>query len=260
LKKYIFGLQMSTIEKWRDPNPAPVVERHGDFLVVRDDMLPAGTKMRGLDYIIGHAPEYAHVKEWVYGSCPATGYAQISLAHVCAQYGKKAVLFMAKRKPENLHEYQRRGLREGGVYHWVDNGMLSVTQARAREYAEQDPDSRRLFPLGLEHPHVMSCFTAVAKTIPAPTEFWTAGSSGTLNRALQAAWPDAEAHVVAVGHKMSEKQVGRATLHVCDMPFAREAAKRDMPPFPSAPNYDAKVWKIMQKDAKPGALFWNVGG
>jgi hypothetical protein len=37
----------------------------------------------------------------VYGSSPATGYAQIALARVCKHFDKTCVLFMAKRKIEN---------------------------------------------------------------------------------------------------------------------------------------------------------------
>ena len=83
------------IEDWADPNPDPVLEMHEDYIVVRDDLLGAGSKVRGLDYIIGHMASFKNVKEWVFGSCPATGYAQISLPYVCNLYGKKAVLFMA---------------------------------------------------------------------------------------------------------------------------------------------------------------------
>ena len=40
----------------------------------------------------------------------------------------------------------------GAIYKWVNMGMLSVTQARAREYVNESPDTRVLFPIGLEHP------------------------------------------------------------------------------------------------------------
>ena len=39
----------------------------------------------------------------------------------------------------------------------------------------------------------------------------------------------------------------------------QEVKEEDMPPFPSVPTYDAKAWKIMREQAKPGSLFWNVG-
>ena len=32
-----------------------------------------------------------------------------------------------------------------------------------------------------------------------------------------------------------------------------------MPPYPSAPTYDAKVWPFVKEFASPGSLIWNVG-
>lgn len=135
---------LRVIGDWKDPYPAPVIVEHEGVQVVRDDLLGLGSKVRSTDYLIGHDPKYAHVKEWVFGSCPATGYAQISLPGICSRYGKKAVLFMAKRDLNKLHSHQKRGLDLGAVYNWVPNGMLPVTQARAREYAAADPGSRAL--------------------------------------------------------------------------------------------------------------------
>ena len=154
-----------------------------------------------MGYLIGSDPNYAHIEEWVFGSCPATGYAQISLPYVCNRHGKKTVLFMADRKPENRHRYQQRGIRMGAEYHWVPNGMLSVTQKRARDYVEESPKTRALLPLGLEHPTVIASTIKVARDLPIDPskEVWTVGSSGTLNRGLQLAFPDAEVHVVRVG-------------------------------------------------------------
>jgi len=250
---------LNRIGDWVDPNPEPIIVQHEGFTVVRDDLLGAGTKVRGLDYLIGHAPEYKNIREWVFGSCPATGYAQISLPTVCSRYDKRAVLFMAKRDPKNFHPYQKLGIRAGTDYRWVPNGMLNVTQARAREYAEESPETRKVLPLGLEHPYVTACFIKVARSLPAPKEFWTVGSSGSLNRALQLAWPDADAHVVSVGHKMKEHEIGRAKYYRSDLKFHKAVLAKDEPPFPSAPTYDAKAWKFVREHASPGALFWNVG-
>ena len=85
------------------------------------------------------------------------------------------------------------------------------------------------------------------------------GSSGTLTRGLQMAFPDKDVHVVSVGHTMAQYEVGRAILHKSHLKFTQEVKEEDMPPFPSVPTYDAKAWKIMREQAKPGSLFWNVG-
>ena len=189
---------LQLISGWSDPYPNPVLEIYEGVYVVRDDLLTAGTKIRGADYLIGHCPKHRNIQEWVYGSCPATGYAQISLPFLCNRYNKKAVLFMAERSMNNLHEYQKRGIALGAEYHWIPDGMLNVTKKRARDYVAESPNTRALLPIGLEHPTVFACFIKVARSLPiVPNHVWSVGSSGTLSRALQLAWPHAEVHVVS---------------------------------------------------------------
>ncbi len=240
------------IGDWADPNPAPVIEEHEGFHIVRDDLLGGGSKVRFADYLIQSQPE---IEEWVYGSSPATGYAQISLSYLCRKYGKKAIVFMAERAMDNLHDYQLRAIEEGAIMNWVPNGMLSVTEKRARDYVQESPNNRRLLPIGFDHPSVIASVTRVALRCDVrPNEVWTVGSSGTLTRGLQQAWPNASFHCVAVGHK---GDYGRAKVYQCEIPFNKETKVK--PPFPSAPTYDAKAWEFMKKYASPGALFWNVG-
>lgn len=257
---------LNLIQNWNDPYPKPVLELHNGIYVVRDDLLDAGTKIRGADYLIGHCEKHKHIKEWVYGSCPATGYAQISLPFLCNRYDKKAVIFMAKRNMNNLHEYQKKGIELGAEYHWIPDGMLTVTKKRARDYVAEDPSTRALLPIGLEHPTVFACFIKVARSLPViPSHVWSIGSSGTLNRALQLAWPNAEVHVVSSGgHNMNEREIGRAIFHPSKYKWNQRVKQAEMPPFPSAPEYDAKAWKPMidyyenNKRVEP-ILFWNVG-
>jgi len=237
---------------WTDPFPAPVIEEHEGFMIVRDDLLDGGSKMRFADYLIKSQPE---IEEWVYGSSPATGYAQISLSYLCRKYGKKSVIFMADRAWDKLHKYQLEAIMAGADMRFVPNGMLSVTEKRARDYVKESPNTRRLLPIGFDHPSVIASVTRVALQCDIkPNEVWTVGSSGTLTRGLQEAWPDASFHCVTVGHK---GDYGRAKLYECKIPFNKET--KVVPPFPSAPTYDAKAWEFMKIHASPGALFWNVG-
>ncbi len=251
---------LKLIDGWEDPNPKPVLEKYDEVMVVRDDLLSYGSKIRSLDYLIGHDPKSKDVKEWVFGGCPATGYAQISLPYVANQYGKKVTLFMAKRSMENLHPFQKLSLELGANIEWVNMGMLTVTKSRAKKYVDENPKDRKLLPLGLEHPTVIASMIKVARSIDyTPTEIWSVGSSGTLSRSLQLAFPDVPVHIVSVGHKMSEREIGRAKLWRSTYAFNKPCKESEMPPFPSVPTYDAKAWSFVKKYAKPGALFWNVG-
>lgn len=256
---------LQLIGDWVDPNPVPVITIHDGYHVVRDDLLEVGSKARAGDYIIGHSPEYQHIQEWVYGSSPATGYAQISLPFLCNRYGKKAVIFMAARSMDKLHEYQKRGLALGGDYRWIPDGMMAVTQKRAKDYVAQSPETRAMLPMGLEHPTTIASFIKLARDLPIkPKEIWSVGSSGTLSRSLQIAMPDAIVHVVSTGHTMSPREIGRAIFHKSKYAFNKPVKESEAPPYPSAPTYDAKVWQPMidyhktHKRLEP-CLVWNVG-
>jgi hypothetical protein len=255
---------LKKVEGWSDPNPDPIVAEHDGIFVVRDDLLTNGSKTRALDYMIGHAPEYADIDEWCFGACPAVGYAQISLPRVCGIYGKKAHIFMAKRDMSNLHPNQHTGRALGAKYHWIPNGYLSVTKARCREYVAKDPEHRMEFPLGLEHPTVTGSMIKVARRIDIqPDHVWSVGSSGTLNRSLQLAWPDANCFVVGVGHGMDEREIGRATHIRSPYKFTQKVKPADAPPFDSVPEYDGKAWSVMHEyyesnEKPPVVLLWNV--
>ena len=67
--------------------------------------------------------------------------------------------------------------------------------------------------LRLEHDWVLGSIVKVAQSLDVmPEVIWTVGSSGTLNRGLQLAFPEAEVHVIQTGHKLDERQQGRAKL------------------------------------------------
>lgn len=250
---------LKLVDWWQDPNPPLVVEKvstmKGHVRVVRDDLLGGGSKMRFIDAMI----QSDEAQEFVFGGCPATGYAQISLPIVCKRYNKKATLFMAKRNMNKLHLYQQRGIAEGANYVWVPDGMLAVTLARAREYAQADP-TRRLLQLGLEHPTVLASIVKVAQTLPyEPEEIWSVGSSGTLSRGLQLAFPKAKVFIVEVGHVLTDREKGRGHVFRSLYAFDKSVKVSEIPPFPSAPTYDAKMWPFVYEKAANNALVWNVG-
>jgi hypothetical protein len=102
----------------------------------------------------------------------------------------------------------------------------------------------------------VDALTDVARDLPiVPTEVWTVAGSGTLNRALQHAWPGATVHAVQIG---ARPKVGRAIVWAAPERFEHDAELP--PPFSSCGNYDAKAWRFIKQHAQPGALFWNVAG
>lgn len=228
---------------------SPVVVEHEGIAVVRDDMFPGGTKARYLWRLFEDADEL------VYAS-PAEGGAQTALATVAAILGKKATIFVAKRK--NPHERALMAKRLGATIWQVSPGYFAVVQKRARDYCAAT--GARQAPFGVDMPEAIDAIAdAALATGQDPDEVWCASGSGVLCRGLSRAWPDAKVRVVQVGRKLSNAEVSGAEINVAPIPFEKKC--KEQPPFPSDPHYDAKAWQICK--ARRGAgrvLFWNVTG
>ena len=251
-----FFARENTITPYQFPDL--IIEKHDEFYVVRDDLLEGGSKVRFGDFMVKNLP----YKVFAYGGSNKVGWGNISLAYLCRKYGKHAVSFYAARKVPTAH--QEKYLEYGGEIRWVKMGMLSVTKAHAKWFVEENPEERMNVPIGLEHDSVFGSIIKVARNIDVvPDVVWTVGSSGTLSRGLQMAWPYAEFHCIQTGHGMDQEEAGKAIVHPVKYKFDQAVRKKEeLPPFPSAKEYDAKVWKPMMELHDPNKinLFWNVAG
>lgn len=227
----------------------PRITIHYGIRVVRDDLYPGGTKARYLETI--------EADEIVYAS-PAEGGAQYALAHVAKMRGIRATIFAADRALPHPRQIQAEAL--GAKIIRVRPGYMNVVRARAREYAESC--GAHYLPFGVNTQSAVNCImvAAIKGTFPfIPDEIWCAAGSGTLARAMAAAWPEAEQHVVQVGRQLHESDVPGATIHVHPLKFGQACKSR--PPFPSDQFYDAKAWEICLRHHKSKrTLFWNVTG
>ncbi|MEP4769233.1 MAG: hypothetical protein ABJQ21_00655 [Roseibium sp.] len=229
------------------PLPSPILETHDGINVVRDDLLPGGTKARIFRDLISQSK----ADEFVYAG-PAFGAAQIALAAVAYQLCRQATLFVPWRAERSI--YTAKAADYGAKIIEVRPGYLSVLQSRAKAYAAER--SAELVPFGGGDQSL--AVTKAAKGLRiAPKTVWCAGGSGTLAKSLRAAWPGAELHIVKVGRELPA--ISGATIHDAGVPFAKE--DRPAAPFPVHPNYEAKAWRKLQSNRSTGdVLFWNVHG
>jgi 1-aminocyclopropane-1-carboxylate deaminase/D-cysteine desulfhydrase-like pyridoxal-dependent ACC family enzyme len=228
----------------------PIVTVHEGIHVVRDDLYPGGTKARFLPVLFENADEV------VYAS-PAQGGAQVALAFVAKQLGKRATIFVARRHA--LHPRTMEVKRLGAKVVQVDNGYLNVVQARAKAYCKTTGAS--LAPFGVDMPQAINCIAEDAMRIGIqPDEVWCAASSGTLARSLAKAFPHAQRHAVQVGRDVEPSDTDGAILHVYprDYDWTPNAA---VAPFPGDAHYELKAWEVCRARHGPGTiLFWNVVG
>lgn len=227
----------------------PIVKVHREIFVVRDDLTPCGTKGR---YI---AEAFDDASTVVYAS-PCEGGAQVSLAYIAKELGKRAVIVCAKRKVK--HHRTMQALQLGAEIIEIDGmAMLNVVQSRARQIAIRQ--GWKLAPFGLQTPGAIAAIARAAlETELIPDEVWSVAGSGVLARGLSMAWPMARRHAVQTGHKLTSGDVGGARIHVYPKSF-RTAVPCDE--FPSDPHYDAKGWQVCLSEHGPGVVvFWNVLG
>ncbi len=231
--------------------PDFLVERlEGGRFVLRDDIVPGGTKRRALGVLLRRDTENVYAG-------PAFGYAQVALAYAAADRKALATVFVAKRAEPTALSLEAK--RAGAKVVQIAFGRLSNVRAKAREYCELT--GAQLLPFGLDDDAFRAKLAVLAQAVRCDgfavgtREVWCACGSGTLTRALQTAFPEAAHVAVLVGTEAGNP--GRARVMHAPEPFEKPAV--EPPPFPSAAHYDAKVWRLFREQAKPGALFWNVG-
>jgi hypothetical protein len=232
------------VQNFTGTYPEPIIQCIEGRVVVRDDLM-GGSKARAGEYLIATTFK----KEIVY-VCPRFGFASISLIDLCKKYNKTLHLFMPACK--EISDHQAYCIENGAQAHFFRIAAMPNLNKTAELYA--DSVGARFIPLGLKHPLVTAMIVKTASQMPEPESFWTAFSTGVLNRALQIAWPNAKANAVAVSRNIHHGERGRCNIVSSSRLFSQDAIVR--PPFPSASNYDAKVWEHVQE----GELFWNVAG
>lgn len=224
---------------------APVLKQYGHLSVVRDDLVPGGTKAAVLPHVLERIEAAAEVTY----ATPAYGYAQVALAHACNATGRKAVVFVAHRKA--LHPRTLEAQEAGARIVQVDHGYLNVVQARQRAYCAGS--GATLIPFGLDMPEMVEAIAQRARSLAIkPGVVWCVAGSGVLTRSLQQAWPAACHFAVAIGRPPN---AGNAYTYTAPEKFEQEA--KEPPEWPSCSNYDAKLWRFARRTTMP-ALVWNV--
>jgi len=234
--------------------PTPIIDRHDRFLIVRDDQVPGGSKMRFLPYLVQDA------KEVVFGG-PFCGGAPYALSVWGQRTNTKITLFYAKRG--KLNPRQEKALRNGATIYQVPYGYMSNVQSKAKRYAKEH--DALFLPLGFDVPQASDPFIQQMRNVRSMVghidEVWAATGSGMLARCLGEAFYPTPVNGVIVGlssRNQKQNYPSNVTLHKYPKDFSWSCSYNA--PFPSCGNYDRKAWELCHKLSKGTVLFWNVLG
>jgi hypothetical protein len=177
--------------------------------VIRDDVLPGGTKQRATALLFN-----PHDDTYVYAG-PVFGFAQLALT-VCANArNKHATVIVAKQRSGELHPLTARAAALGA--HVVERGYpnrLKDIQAFSHDYVRQ---RRRtyLLPFGLDcEVFIQGLVDNLRVSLPGhlltrpPQRLWLVAGSATLLAAFARLWPNTKFLVVQVGKTVWPDQIG----------------------------------------------------
>lgn len=257
-----------------DLSPAPVLTtlRLGgkSTVVVRDDLLPGGTKQRATAPFIQDMRSLGF-DHFVYAS-PFAGFAQVALAYVC-QILKVKCTIMAERDQrftkDQFHPFSLMARDFGAKL------VMVKSLAEAEEFATivSLHQTRKLkIPLGFDCPEfrdhlketISKSFADIEKENGKVKNLWMPVGSGTLVRTFLTALPShvqfrcVNVRVLDVKDPRINfiKNHPQVTYYEAPMSFHSEAS--DYPTIPSNSFYDAKLWAFIKEHGEDGDVWWNV--
>ena len=219
----------------------PKIDRLTNSLfVLRDDNIKGGTKRRALDLLLKHIPE----TRLAYAGT-IFGHGALALAHACEAQGKTAHLYLSCNDQTHLMLERIR----------MTNAVIEICAPLPVEtfFEKAKAAHDYTFPIGFDMPEFHAAMVSALKSIHLPPhpEIWCPAVSGTLAKALKAAFPQTPLRIVAV----TKSSPGE--FHA---PEKYHQAAEIPAPYPSCPYTDAKVWRFAVEHALPDALIWNTAG
>jgi len=242
------------------------------FKVIRDDVLPGGSKQRALGLILLASKSKKHMY-----AGPENGFAQVALAYASKICGKVGLTMVAEPRGGSrgkLHGAVRKAMVLGAKLIEVPpprNRLQDIkTEARRVCTESENTDAEgnekiTLLPFGLDCEAFVGCLAyALRQSLPenlrekGPKRLWLVAGSSVLFATFHRMWPETHFLVVQVGKKIYPDQLEgkKVTKFIAPEKFWETA--RDLPPYPSVRTYDAKLWQFVLKYGEDGDYIWNV--
>ena len=226
--------------------------KHEGINVIREDKLLGGTKTRIAEYYF-----YMSTNKTVVYVAPRFGLAAVAILELCRLYNKEVIFFMPACKEISDHQAFVISKKPEDVK-FVRIAAMPNLNRIAEKYANLH--GYEFIPFGLNHKYVIAGAVRVCedllKNYDEPDQLWSAVSTGVLTRGLQIGFENTEMHGVAVARNMKAGELGRT--NIISEPLAFHSKEKQLPPFDTVENYDAKVWKYIPKNTNKNIWFWNV--
>ena len=249
-----------------------ILHKNKTFFVVRDDLLPGGSKQRACAPFLEDLVKKGF--DQFYYASPFAGFAQVALAYTCQQLGLKCVLYcekdQTKESPNAKHEFTQLAESYGAKIIILET--LDMCEKQAKREALMALRSIKI-PLGFNCESFTIAFekelryqwTEVIQSIKLnPARIWLPVGSGTLASVFERILPASteimcvDVRVLAASDQRILSLIHKPRINLYSAPeYFHEPA--DLPPtIPSNTHYDAKIWQFLSKFGHDYDLWWNV--
>ncbi len=249
-----------------------IINKDRRFLVIRDDLLPGGSKQRACyslleDYVA------QGIEHFCYAS-PFAGFAQVALAYTCQQMNLSCHLFCEMDPTQKfsgaMHEFTLLARSFGAEITMIKT--LTEAEVLATKAAEESARSIKI-PLGFNCSSFKTAFereiriewARIKKFIgKTPKRLWLPVGSGTLASVFNCVL-DSETALQCVNVRVlpaSDDRIQllhqnqRVRMYTTPESFQQKAVCA--PTIPSNIHYDAKIWQFLERFGLDGDIWWNV--
>jgi hypothetical protein len=241
--------------------------KNGPLVVVRDDLLPGGTKQRACAPYLTQMAQLGH-KEFIYAS-PFSGYAQVALSYVCQKLKLKCTLVCETQSESRFHPYSLLSQQYGARL--IKASDLTSAEARAQELVLNE--SILKIPLGFDSDdfrfhlkeEIHLKWKKFESTLNTKVKnLWLPLGSGTLAKTFSEILPNhitincVNVHVLKNKDQRIQKLKKNSRINIYEAPMKFHERANMIPAIPSNEFYDAKLWSFINQYGQAGDVWWNV--
>jgi hypothetical protein len=253
-----------------DLSPRPVLTALDNYRVVRDDLLPGGTKQRASAPFIKDMMNLGFT-HFVYAS-PFAGFAQVALSYACQMLNVSCTIVCEKDQrftDGRLHPFSELARSYGARIVKVSN------LAEAEEIAlsiENNQYTTFKIPLGFDCKEfrvhlktvIEKAFRQIENESGIVKRLWISVGSGTLLKTFLEALPErvnflcVDVRVLGQSDTRIQSLKCHSRVEYFEAPMTFHTEARVLPDIPSNTFYDAKLWEFIKLHGVLGDVWWNV--
>lgn len=231
--------------------PPELLSKANGFHIVRGDKIPGGLKQLALEAWLTEQPQ----KHFIY--CGTVfGYGAPALAYAAQSCDRQATIFLSQSKftPDWLSK-----IKDISKVIIQPPSSLEMLNNEAKHYKKEFDSNAHILNPGSYGAGFDEALIRVCKALLSENSFermWVPVVSGAFLKAVKASFP--QSNVIPVYCARNPDYISNAATLSFNAREKYHQPAQNLPPFPSHPHVDAKMWAYIKQHGQKGDLIWNI--